>query len=112
MSKFYSTFKNEKLKVAAPISYICVVPMENRELCNKIASANGLDPNYITDLDDIEYNELNETALTYIIYDVSAFALQQIFKSATSSAHPRVKMGFFNPLSHTIITEKNVFNDQ
>ena len=112
MSKFYSTFKNEKLKVAAPISYICVVPMENRELCNKIASANGLDPNYITDLDDIEYNELNETALTYIIYDVSAFALQQIFKSATSSAHPRVKMGFFNPLSHTIITEKNVFNDK
>lgn len=112
MSKFYSTFKNEKLKVAAPISYICVVPMENRELCNKIASANGLDPNYITDLDDIEYNKLNETALTYIIYDVSAFALQQIFKSATSSAHPRVKMGFFNPLSRTLITEKNVFNDK
>lgn len=110
--RFFSILKNEKLGVVASAKYLFVVDKENRSFCEEISAGNDLTTiGYITDIAQIDYAALGHSPLTYIIYDTASFSLGDIFRQASATMHPKVKMGFFCPASHTIITEKNVFHE-
>lgn len=112
VGRLYGVMKNEKLRIVAQSKYLFVVSEENRTLCEEIASANGLlAANYITDISDIDYEGFDGIAPTFIIYDTASYGLCDILSRASATAHPNVKMGFFCPSAHTIITEKNVFHE-
>ncbi len=112
VGRLCSMLKNEKLKVVATARYVFVIGEENRGLCEEIASINGLDSvSFITHLEDVDYTALDSSTITYIIYDTVAYSLKDIFCKASVTLHPKARMGFFNPLSRTVITEKNVFHE-
>ncbi len=112
VGRLCTMLKNEKLRVVAPSKYLFVVGEGNRALCEEIVSANGLSVvNYITDISDIDYAALEGVATTFVIYDTASYSFGDIFTQASAIVHPKVKMGFFCPMAHTIITEKNVFHE-
>ena len=107
-----SRIKNEKLNVVTPIKYLLVVSEKNMSQCKKIVTANGLTTiGYVTNINEIDYSTLAKIAISYVVYDTESFSLGDILRQASATIHPKVKIGFFNPMSHTIITEKNVFHE-
>lgn len=98
-------------KNVAPLYLFVAAKPDYMKLCDDIAKHSGLEAKYIPSFCDGSYDNFVENRPVYLVYDISneSFRYQQILQNHSNCSCSRLNIGFFDPKSLVVVTDKNVF---
>lgn len=112
LDKLYAFVKNDKLGVAQIPKYTIITNDANSVAAKAIATRYHLEATILTNMSQIDYAKMNDNSPHFAIFDIEVYGCKEIFSHFSSTSHHKIKIGFFNPKTRTIITENQVYQDE